>query len=124
MESAMNWKFPSGTGGGAAPVRTAPTLGLHLHPQNSRSIPPRQQLRRAIPYAQIQNRCGQDQIPPTKTDIAPGLAQRAITPPEQSAHCSRVILSNLIQIDHMPKRGNIARATILVIGVVCMLPII
>ncbi len=65
---------------------------------------------------------GEDQICPTETDIAPGLAQRAITPPGQSARCSRGYSQQPDQIDHMPKCGNKVGATILVIEVVHLLP--
>ena len=65
---------------------------------------------------------GEDQIRPTETNIAPGLAQRAITQPEQSARCSRGDSRQPDQIDRMPRRGNVVGATILVIEVVHMLP--
>ncbi len=61
-------------------------------------------------------------MPLTKTDISPRLYMREITPPGRSVCCRSVIRSNLIPVDHMPKRGNVVGSTILVIEVVHMLP--
>ena len=54
--------------------------------------------------------------------MAPGLYLRTIIQLNQSVRCSSVIRSNLIPIDHMPERGNLAGTMILVIQTVRRLP--